>query len=76
MLDLVGHGRKLLRLLLPVLGDEFHVCHSKHPRKIGPAVALPADCRWGEMKVDSAVDHVARCDIRWTYTQRPTAETT
>lgn len=47
MLDLVGHGHKLLRLLLPVLGDELHVCHSEHSGKISPAVALPADCRWG-----------------------------
>lgn len=50
MLDLGGHGHELLRLLLPVLGDELHVSHSKHPGKIGPAVALSADCRWGKCR--------------------------
>lgn len=59
MLDLVGHGHKLLGLFLPVLRDELHVSHSKHPGKVGPAVALPADCRWGLMEVYRAVEHVA-----------------
>lgn len=59
VLDLVGHGHKLLRFLLPVLRDELHVCHSKHPGEIGAAVALPADCRWGELEGDGAVERVA-----------------
>lgn len=45
MLYFGRHGHKLVRLFLPILGDELCVGDTEHPRKVHAAVAFPAN--WG-----------------------------